>query len=922
MPNPPDKFEHYELLKNPDGSFVELGRGAMGVTYKAFDTNLHCEVALKMIGAALLNDPAASERFLREARAAAQLRHRNVASVFHLGRCGGSSFYAMEFIDGPTVDELVRRDGPFSPARALDFASQVACALIAADQEGLVHRDIKPANLMLVREGDGELLVKVIDFGLVKSEVVKAGGELTSSGFIGTPFFASPEQLEGRDEDIRSDIYSLGITLWFMLTGRPPFSGAVASVIAQHLEKPPPLDALAKLPPEVVSLLRRMLEKDVDRRIQTAVELRAEIRRCLARLRGEDEETAEIEPETRLATPVAAQSSAGEVRVRPTVGTLLGERYRLIEDLNPGNPNRTFHAEDIVQKRRVRVKVVEENAALFAWLEAEVAKVKMAAHRSFIEVLTARHAAGRDEPACVVLEWIDGFSLLDVLRARRELTPREVLVLLEHLAVAIDAARGLGLQPELGLRDIFIDFSDGFDEPAGEVMLRCPLAEWPAFGVKLNPLGRLAEFERHSPSLAGQTMVPLPRHGDEVAHLGGIAYELLGGKPGGIAPLANLAEPGNDVLRRGMNPAMTFASAAEFVRAFAAAAVHNMSRPPLPVPPTLTSRVAPSSPTAAPEKPRRSHRLWQRAPAILVALAIAILAGLPVGWWLRRTSAPPPPDFLGAKPSAPVTPIVPIRLPPKPDEVWTNSLGVTYAPLGGVHFAMMETRVRDFEAFMAATGYDAVGGMSSLQRDGFRQHGHTWKNPGFQQTRDHPVVGVSWEDANQFCAWLTRKERVEGALNASQFYRLPTDREWSVAVGLKNESGATPEERSGRIKGIYPWGRAFPPPPETANYAGSEALPETPEGWVTIPGYRDAYPRTCPAISFTPNEAGLAELGGNVWEWCMDAYNQTSPWRVLRGGSWATSSAEEMLSSYRRGFDPRFRYDDAGFRCVIAGDAR
>src|SRR4029077_2012595 len=132
----PEKFEHYELLKNEDGSLVELGRGAMGVTYKAFDTSLRFHVALKVISTAYLNDPTAEERFLREARGAAQLRHRNVASVFHLGRHRDSYFYAMEFIEGETVDALVKRDGPMDTLFALEIASQVAGALVAANKQG------------------------------------------------------------------------------------------------------------------------------------------------------------------------------------------------------------------------------------------------------------------------------------------------------------------------------------------------------------------------------------------------------------------------------------------------------------------------------------------------------------------------------------------------------------------------------------------------------------------------------------------------------------------------------------------------------------------------------------------------------------------------------------------------------------------
>jgi serine/threonine protein kinase len=273
---PPEKLEHYELLKNEDGTVAELGHGAMGVTYKAFDTNLRCYVALKVISAAHLNDDTAEERFLREARGAAQLRHRNVASVFHLGRHGDSYFYAMEFIEGETVDEHVKREGALDCSFALEIASQVASALIAAHKQGLVHRDIKPSNLMLIREGDGEMTVKLIDFGLVKSALIgSTAGALTSSGFVGTPYFASPEQLDQRTEDIRSDIYSLGVTLWFMLTGKPTFMGSVASVIAQHLDKVPAFESLAVLPSCVVGVLRKMLEKDVDQRMQSPQELRA-----------------------------------------------------------------------------------------------------------------------------------------------------------------------------------------------------------------------------------------------------------------------------------------------------------------------------------------------------------------------------------------------------------------------------------------------------------------------------------------------------------------------------------------------------------------------------------------------------------------------------------------------------------------------
>jgi len=285
------RFQHFEVLPDEDGSPLELGRGAMGITYKAFDTNLRCLVALKVINAAYLDSENARQRFLREARAAAALRHPNVATVFHLGLEGENYFYAMEFVDGETVDALIRREGPVPARTALAIASQVARALGAAAKQGLVHRDIKPSNLMLTREDDGEIIVKVIDFGLAKA--ADGGGEadtatLTQGGFVGTPHFASPEQLEEKEIDVRSDIYSLGVTLWYMLSGRTPFAGSVAQVMSQHMHRPPPFEALGAQSQEVIALLSRMMAKDPADRPQNPADLRREIEACLSTLQAQE----------------------------------------------------------------------------------------------------------------------------------------------------------------------------------------------------------------------------------------------------------------------------------------------------------------------------------------------------------------------------------------------------------------------------------------------------------------------------------------------------------------------------------------------------------------------------------------------------------------------------------------------------------
>ena len=272
---PPQRFEHFELVTGKDGKALELGRGAMGVTYKAFDINLHCPVTLKVISERYLGDESARLRFLREARAAASVRHPNVASVFHLGRTGDSYFYAMEFVEGETLEKLIKRSGRLEVKLALEIATQVAAGLAAAHEQHLVHRDIKPTNIMVRLKEEGGVTAKIIDLGLAKTvdESASEAGISSPGAFAGTPDFASPEQFAGVRVDIRSDLYSLGVTLWIMVTGQTPFRGPSAEVMYQHQHAPLPLERLKDVAQPVVVLLEKLLEKDPAQRFQTPDEL-------------------------------------------------------------------------------------------------------------------------------------------------------------------------------------------------------------------------------------------------------------------------------------------------------------------------------------------------------------------------------------------------------------------------------------------------------------------------------------------------------------------------------------------------------------------------------------------------------------------------------------------------------------------------
>ena len=299
-------YQHYEILHRPDGTWWELGRGAMGVTYKARDVNLDAPVALKIISANFSTRPDARRLFLKEAQAAARLRHPNVASVFHFGTINalpdpacaaptpeeiaeaGDCFYSMEFIEGETLEARLRRTGPLPPGPALQIALQVTRALVAAERRGLVHRDLKPSNIMLAAEEEatfsdgvhGDAWVKVIDFGLAKLEQEETPGP---AEFLGTLAFASPEQIEARQVDGRADIYSLGVTLWYALTGEVPFpprgAGQAPGAPLQAL----PVDQLAKhgVPAPIVALLQSMLAPDPALRPASAVLLGIALQDCL-----------------------------------------------------------------------------------------------------------------------------------------------------------------------------------------------------------------------------------------------------------------------------------------------------------------------------------------------------------------------------------------------------------------------------------------------------------------------------------------------------------------------------------------------------------------------------------------------------------------------------------------------------------------
>jgi serine/threonine protein kinase/WD40 repeat protein len=421
---------HYRIVE-------KLGEGGMGVVYRAEDVNLGRPVALKVLSAQLVSDPKARKRFLREAKAAAALDHPGICTVYEAGEVEGQLFIAMALLEGQTLrDRIAAR--PLSIDESLDIAGQVAGALKEAHAKGIVHRDIKPGNIMLLSSAQ----VKVMDFGLARLE---GATQLTRTGMtLGTVAYMSPEQLRGEVVDARSDIWSLGVVLYEMISGVMPFRGEYEPAIEYGIEHDEP-EALGSIRPEAGRELEKLvgtcLKKRAAERFQSAEELLVDLNRARSAAISAPSKAPSgpaVKPEPR---PTAATKPTILPGTSATAVQILGDRYRIERLLGRGGMGEVWLAFDLKLGVEVALKFllpeVSSDPQRIALLRREVRTARNVASPHVCRVFDLIEIEGQE---LVSMEYVDGTTLQDLLATQ---SPLDIV-----------EARGIATQLLTGLQDI------------------------------------------------------------------------------------------------------------------------------------------------------------------------------------------------------------------------------------------------------------------------------------------------------------------------------------------------------------------------------------------------------------------------------------------------------------------------------------
>ncbi len=532
------RFGNFEVMNDPEGRPVLLGKGTFGRTYQARHCFLDIIVALKIITERYVADAAVRQRFLTEARAVAKLSHPHIARLYDFGEKDGVLHYAMEYCGGGSLADYVAKNGPLPLRRTIEIAQQISGALKCAHTAGFIHRDLKPSNIMLTAQ-DGPVFAKLIDFGLVQPSVPGAtrsfAEDQSADGprFLGTPLFASPEQLREEPMDVRTDLFSLGMTLWFLMAGRPPESGSSAEVAASRLNRESYAARLpANLPPQFRDVLVRLLEKDRRNRFATAADLFNSLNACAAALgfrqaKDYTEPLAAIDSEDAQATESGALAKLEPIEIEEVTAPLTSE-FSIVTRINEDFTGINYVADEVGTKGAMSIlhvlhpALLEDEPALerFRMHIGQLIRVDVA------EIVRPKAIKRYSDYAAVISDKPGGTDLSSVLRTEGIMPLVEAAPLLEKIADVCDrlsAARLPGAQLAPGR--IFVERSN---DGLSKVQVRlCPRFLAVSEAAEL---ARMNEPENTSSTMTTD-MLGDPARADNMAeHFASLLYRVVAGR--------------------------------------------------------------------------------------------------------------------------------------------------------------------------------------------------------------------------------------------------------------------------------------------------------------------------------------------------------------------------------------------------------
>ncbi len=511
--------------------------------------------------------------------------------------------------------------------------------------------------------------------------------------------------------------------------------------------------------------------------------------------------------------------------------------------------------------------------------------------------IVAVHDAGETPGGLLyfVMECIEGTDLQQLVAARGKLDPAEAL----RITSAVCAALAYAHDHEVVHRDIkpsnIMIAADGAVKVADFGIAKTPKSDTTVLTQEGTTVGTLDFMAPEAKEAGGKV-----DHRADIFAVGVMLYQMLTGRiPHGKYERASRLAQGVDrrldrIIDRALQPEREkrYASAEEMAAGVAKAA-----------------RGVGAGSGASAGAGKRKALLALTAAALVGGIASTVrFAPREKGRLVQTPASTPAPD--PGKPEPAVTPASAGK-----DAPFVNTLGMKFVPVPGTKalFCIWETRVQDYAVFA---------------REGGRLKDDSWKleeKDGVPVGRepDHPACAMTWDEADAFCQWLTKRETDAGKLPKDLAYRLPTDEEWDRAVGIPTDTSATPAERNGKNNDDFPWGTDFPPTRPVGNYGDKsfhDQLPAAGEKW--LEGYSDGFPTTAPVGTFPPNALGIYDLGGNVWEWCSDFFDAAHTAHVLRGGSWDNSERGIMLAGHRSQRKTANRDNNHGFRCVLGPAAK